>query len=473
MLFSSMTFLFVFMPLVMAVYFLSKKEIRNYVLLIASIIFYAWGEPRYLAIMIITILVNYAGAILLDKHYSSRQRLWIVSLTIVLDLSFLFYFKYFNFVVDNINGVLATDFQLLDVIMPIGISFYTFQAMSYLIDVYRREVPAQKDVYKLALYIVLFPQLVAGPIVKYHDVCEQIDNRTIEFKNVIIGFKRFITGLAKKVLIANTLAEVVDKIFAQAPENLTTGVSWLGAVAYCLQLYYDFSGYSDMAIGMGLMVGFHYDENFNYPYISGSIKEFWNRWHISLGTFFRDYVYIPLGGNRKGARRRTINLLIVWGLTGFWHGASWNFIFWGLYFFLFIYMENTFLLEKFSHLPRFVSHLYAMVVVYFGWVLFRCESLGNLGAILKGMFGLNHNGFIDLSTSVLFQNNLYLLIFCIIASTPLLKNIGTYIKRLDLVHYRIPYLTYAYEIVIPPVLLILSLLALVGDSYNPFLYFQS
>ena len=241
---------------------------------------------------------------------------------------------------------------------------------------------------------------------------------------------------------------------------------------YALQIYLDFSAYSDMAIGMGLMVGFHYDENFNYPYISGSIKEFWNRWHISLGTFFRDYVYIPLGGNRKGARRRTINLLIVWGLTGFWHGASWNFIFWGLYFFLFIYMENTFLLEKFSHLPRFVSHLYAMVVVNFGWVRFRCESLGNLGAILKGRFGLNHNGFIDLSTSVLFQNNLYLLIFCIIASTPLLKNIGTYIKRLDLVHYRIPYLTYAYEIVIPPVLLILSLLALVGNSYNPFLYFQ-
>ena len=241
---------------------------------------------------------------------------------------------------------------------------------------------------------------------------------------------------------------------------------------YALQIYLDFSAYSDMAIGMGLMVGFHYDENFNYPYISGSIKEFWNRWHISLGTFFRDYVYIPLGGNRKGARRRTINLLIVWSLTGFWHGASWNFIFWGLYFFLFIYMENTFLLEKLSRLPRFVSHLYAMIVVYFGWVLFRCESLGNLGTILKGMFGLNHNGFIDLSTSVLFQNNLYLLIFCIIASTPLLKNIGTYIKRLDLVHYRIPYLTYAYEIVISPVLLILSLLALVGNSYNPFLYFQ-
>lgn len=364
MLFSSMTFLFVFMPLVMAVYFLSKKEIRNYVLLIASIIFYAWGEPRYLAIMIITILVNYAGAILLDKHYSSRQRLWIVSLTIVLDLSFLFYFKYFNFVVDNINGVWATDFQLLDVIMPIGISFYTFQAMSYLIDVYRKEVPAQKDVYKLALYIVLFPQLVAGPIVKYHDVCEQIDNRTIEFKNVIIGFKRFITGLAKKVLIANTLAEVVDKIFAQAPENLTTGVSWLGAVAYCLQLYYDFSGYSDMAIGLGLMFGFRFLENFNYPYISKSITEFWRRWHISLATWFKLYLYIPLGGNRKGAVRTYWNLFAVFLVTGIWHGAAWSYVAWGIWNGIFIVIERFFGLDKDKNDRWYVSaakHVYAFL----------------------------------------------------------------------------------------------------------------
>ncbi len=378
MLFSSMTFLFVFMPLVMAVYFLSKKEIRNYVLLIASIIFYAWGEPRYLAIMIITILVNYAGAILLDKHYSSRQRLWIVSLTVVLDLSFLFYFKYFNFVVDNINGVWATDFQLLDVIMPIGISFYTFQAMSYLIDVYRREVPAQKDVYKLALYIVLFPQLVAGPIVKYHDVCEQIDNRTIEFKNVIIGFKRFITGLAKKVLIANTLAEVVDKIFAQAPENLTTGVSWLGAVAYCLQLYYDFSGYSDMAIGLGLMFGFRFLENFNYPYISKSITEFWRRWHISLATWFKLYLYIPLGGNRKGAVRTYWNLFAVFLVTGIWHGAAWSYVAWGIWNGIFIVIERFFGLDKDKNDRWYVSaakHVYAFFAIVWGMIIFRAESL--------------------------------------------------------------------------------------------------
>ena len=316
MLFSSMTFLFVFMPLVMAVYFFAKQEIRNYILLIASIIFYAWGEPRYLAVMIITILVNYIGAVLLDRHIFSGRRKLILLLTIAADLGFLIYFKYFNFLIENINGLLTKEIEFIDVVMPIGISFYTFQAMSYLIDVYRREVPAQRDIYKLALYIVLFPQLVAGPIVKYHDVCAQIDERTVEFSNVVIGLKRFIIGLAKKVLIANTLALVVDKIFAQVPENLTMGYSWLGALAYCLQLYYDFSGYSDMAIGLGLMFGFKFLENFNYPYISKSITEFWRRWHISLATWFKLYLYIPLGGNRVSAGRTYLNLFIVFLVTG-------------------------------------------------------------------------------------------------------------------------------------------------------------
>ena len=297
MLFSSMTFLFVFMPLVITVYGLSKKEIRNYVLLVASIVFYAWGEPRYLAIMIITILVNYVGAIEMARFANRKKRKLILAATILTDLGFLIYFKYFNFMVENLNNWLELEFDYIDVIMPIGISFYTFQAMSYLIDVYRREVKAQKDIYKLALYIVLFPQLVAGPIVKYHDVCDQIDSRKVEFKNVIIGFKRFIMGLAKKVLLANTLAVVADKVFAQDTELLSQGIAWIGAVAYMLQLYYDFSGYSDMAIGLGLMFGFKFMENFNYPYISQSITEFWKRWHISLTSCFRDYVYIPLGGN--------------------------------------------------------------------------------------------------------------------------------------------------------------------------------
>lgn len=467
MLFSSMTFLFVFMPLVMAVYFLSKKEIRNYVLLIASIIFYAWGEPRYLAIMIITILVNYAGAILLDKHYSSRQRLWIVSLIIVLDLSFLFYFKYFNFVVDNINGVLATDFQLLDVIMPIGISFYTFQAMSYLIDVYRREVPAQKDVYKLALYIVLFPQLVAGPIVKYHDVCEQIDNRTIEFKNVIIGFKRFITGLAKKVLIANTLAEVVDKIFAQAPENLTTGVSWLGAVAYCLQLYYDFSGYSDMAIGLGLMFGFRFLENFNYPYISKSITEFWRRWHISLATWFKLYLYIPLGGNRKGAVRTYWNLFAVFLVTGIWHGAAWSYVAWGIWNGIFIVIERFFGLDKDKNDRWYVSaakHVYAFFAIVWGMIIFRAESLSYAYEYICRMLHIDVTKHLpDYDYGV---NNKFaiMLIVGLICAMPVCRNL-IYIKYEHKVQRTLVNIWLF-------LLFFWSTISLAASTYNPFIYFR-
>lgn len=462
-----MTFLFVFMPLVMAVYFLSKKEIRNYVLLIASIIFYAWGEPRYLAIMIITILVNYAGAILLDKHYSSRQRLWIVSLTIVLDLSFLFYFKYFNFVVDNINGVLATDFQLLDIIMPIGISFYTFQAMSYLIDVYRREVPAQKDVYKLALYIVLFPQLVAGPIVKYHDVCEQIDNRTIEFKNVIIGFKRFITGLAKKVLIANTLAEVVDKIFAQAPENLTTGVSWLGAVAYCLQLYYDFSGYSDMAIGLGLMFGFRFLENFNYPYISKSITEFWRRWHISLATWFKLYLYIPLGGNRKGAVRTYWNLFAVFLVTGIWHGAAWSYVAWGIWNGIFIVIERFFGLDKDKNDRWYVSaakHLYAFFAIVWGMIIFRAESLSYAYEYICRMLHIDVTKHLpDYDYGV---NNKFaiMLIVGLICAMPVCRNL-IYIKYERKVQRTLVNIWLF-------LLFFWSTISLAASTYNPFIYFR-
>lgn len=467
MLFSSMTFLFVFMPLVMAVYFLSKKEIRNYVLLIASIIFYAWGEPRYLAIMIITILVNYAGAILLDKHYSSRQRLWIVSLTIVLDLSFLFYFKYFNFVVDNINGVLATDFQLLDIIMPIGISFYTFQAMSYLIDVYRREVPAQKDVYKLALYIVLFPQLVAGPIVKYHDVCEQIDNRTIEFKNVIIGFKRFITGLAKKVLIANTLAEVVDKIFAQAPENLTTGVSWLGAVAYCLQLYYDFSGYSDMAIGLGLMFGFRFLENFNYPYISKSITEFWRRWHISLATWFKLYLYIPLGGNRKGAVRTYWNLFAVFLVTGIWHGAAWSYVAWGIWNGIFIVIERFFGLDKDKNDRWYVSaakHVYAFFAIVWGMIIFRAESLSYAYEYICRMLHIDVTK--HLSDYDYGVNNKFaiMLIVGLICAMPVCRNL-IYIKYEHKVQRTLVNIWLF-------LLFFWSTISLAASTYNPFIYFR-
>ena len=292
MLFSSMTFIYVFLPIVLLLYLITKKELHNPILLIASIIFYAWGEPKYLAIMLLTIIINYFGAIGVDK-FKNHKKLVLI-LTIIGNLGFLIYFKYFNFIMENINGLFHTHISALDVIMPIGISFYTFQAMSYLIDVYREEVQPQKDIYKLALYICLFPQLIAGPIVKYHDVAEQITDREVNFEKVDIGVKRFIIGLSKKVLIANTLAVVVDKIFVQDPHNFSHLIAWLGAISYAFQLYFDFSGYSDMAIGLGLIFGFKFMENFNYPFISKSISEYWRRWHISLSSWFRDYLFYPI-----------------------------------------------------------------------------------------------------------------------------------------------------------------------------------
>ena len=320
MLFSSMTFVYMFLPVVCLIYLCSKKELHNGILLAASILFYAWGEPRYLAIMFLTIIVNYLGAIAVEK-YDRHKKLALI-LTVIVNLGFLAYFKYFNFVLDNINHIFSLDIKLVEVILPLGISFYTFQAMSYLIDVYRGECKAQKDFYKLALYICLFPQLIAGPIVKYHDIEEQIDSREVNFDKVQYGVKRFIIGLSKKMLIANTMGAIADKIFVQAPDTFTPVVAWLGAAAYSFQLFFDFSGYSDMAIGLGAIFGFKFMENFNYPYISKSITEFWRRWHISLSTWFKQYLYIPLGGNKNGLKRTCINLGIVFLLTGLWHGAS-------------------------------------------------------------------------------------------------------------------------------------------------------
>lgn len=467
MLFSSMTFLFVFMPLVLTIYILSKKEIRNYVLLIASVIFYAWGEPRYLAIMIITILTNYTGAILLDKYESSIKRKIILLSTIAIDLGFLVYFKYFNFIVDNINGYWATNFEFIDVVMPIGISFYTFQAMSYLMDVYRKEEKAQTDIYKLSLYIVLFPQLVAGPIVKYHDVCEQIDDRSVDFKYVIIGFKRFIMGLAKKVLIANTLAVVADKIFTQAPAQLDWGISWVGIFAYALQLYYDFSGYSDMAIGLGLMFGFKFLENFNYPYISKSITEFWRRWHISLSTWFKLYLYIPLGGNRISPIRTYVNLFLVFLITGIWHGASWSFVVWGAWNGLFIVIEK-FLgwskdsKDKFS--IALVRHFYGLLVIFLGLVIFRAENLPHALDYIKVMLKITSNsGIPDYDYGINYKFALMMLVGVILAM-PIFRNI-LYVK-------------YEYKVLRSVIniwlfgLFFLSMIALASSTYNPFIYFR-
>ena len=476
MVFSSLFFVFFFFVLsLMAYHFAGNIRQKNLVMLVFSLIFYSWGGPKYLILLVGEVFVSWIFAILIDQYRDTRYQKIFLICDCVIMLGLLGIFKYLGFFSGITHSLFHFPKEIPQIVLPIGISFYTFQLLSYVIDVYRDEIKPQRRFEYLLLYASLYHQCIAGPIVRYQLIAEEIEHRRVKLDDFCKGIKRFTFGLAKKAILANGCAAVADTLLPTISEDLANIPAlglWIGMLFYALQIYLDFSAYSDMAIGMGLMIGFHYAENFNYPYIANSIKDFWKRWHISLSTFFRDYVYIPLGGNRKGDRRRTINLLVVWGLTGFWHGASWNYIFWGLYFFLFIMLENKVLGEKLKKLPAFVGHVYAMVVVYFGWILFKCESLTNIGIMLKGMIGLNNNGFTNASTSILIQNNLYLLIFCIIASTPLFGNLRNYLKKLFAINYRIPHLLFAYDTVMPAVMLILSLLALVGNSYNPFLYFQ-
>lgn len=460
MLFSSMSFIFVFLPIVCCLYLVTKKELHNYILLIASIIFYAWGEPKYLAIMLLTILVNYMGAQLIEKFPKKKKLSFII--TIAVNLGFLIYFKYFNFILSNINI-----FPFIKIIMPIGISFYTFQAMSYLIDVYRGECKAQKDFYKLALYICLFPQLIAGPIVKYHDVAEQIDSREVNFEKVDIGVKRFIIGLAKKMLLANTMGAIADKIFVQAPDTFTPLVAWIGSIAYSFQLFYDFSGYSDMAIGLGLIFGFRFMENFNYPYISKSITEFWRRWHISLSTWFKQYLYIPLGGNKISKNRTYINLAIVFLLTGVWHGASWNFIFWGLWNGFFIILEKMTGWHKETDKPfiNFLKHLYTIFIFIIGWVMFRADNMHYAITYIKNMFGLVNVHDIEYGISY-YGDTVEVLTFiiAIICAMPVFS------KILEIKEERKVLRSIVNIWLI--ILFILSTAAIAASTYNPFIYFR-
>ncbi len=464
MLFSSMTFIFLFMPIVCATYLLAKKSLQNTLLLIASLIFYAWGGPNYLAIMLLTILINYTGALYIDRTQTHKKA--FLTLTVIANLGILIYFKYCAFLIENINGLLPYDLPLLEVIMPIGISFYTFQAMSYVIDVYRGEVKAQRNIYKLALYISLFPQLVAGPIVKYHDVDHQIDNRTVTFRKVAYGTKRFIIGLSKKMLLANTLGAVADKIFSQPVDQFDSATAWIGAVAYALQLFYDFSGYSDMAIGLGYIFGFKFLENFNYPYISRSITEFWRRWHISLSTWFKEYLYIPLGGNRISPIRTYVNLFIVFLATGIWHGASWNFIVWGLWNGLFIIIERiTNWHKKDGPVIRFIQHGYTIFVFLIGWVMFRAPDITYAWDYLKNMFGFisNHNIAHDL---IYYVDHIEIIAFgiAIMCSMPLFTKMLTVSDK----HVVLKSLINAWLIV----LFILSTALIASSTYNPFIYFR-
>lgn len=462
MLFSSMTFLFLFLPAVCAVYYLVPKRLKNDVLLASSFFFYAWGEPHYVFIMILSVFINYAGALLIEK--TNFKKLFL-ALTILLNLGFLGYFKYFNFLAENINLLLRRDIDPLKIIMPIGISFYTFQAMSYVIDVYRKTAPAQKNIYNLALYIVLFPQLVAGPIVKYHDIAAQIDGREEDIDKVYRGILRFIGGLAKKVMIANTLGAVADEIFAADLQYISVFLAWIGASAYMFQIYFDFSGYSDMAIGLCLVFGFKIPENFNYPYISKSITEFWRRWHISLSTWFKQYLYIPLGGNRISKARTAVNLMIVFLVTGFWHGAGWNFILWGFWHGCFIVIEklcglNT---EKPGIFRNALLRGYAMLVVVLGWVMFRADTLPAAAAYFKKMFGLIPDKYTALDL-VYYVDGTEMLVFAfaVLLSTPAARNFFD---------ARGKYRSAAVQIVML-VLFLISASMIAAGTYNPFIYFR-
>lgn len=391
MVFSSAIFIFGFLPLMLAVYFVAPKPLRNVVLLVGSLFFYAWGEVFFVGVLLASIAANYAFGRLIDHFRDHRQNRLILALGVGTNLLLLGSYKYANFLVDSLNVPLGavgiSPMQLDPVHLPIGISFFTFQALSYLVDVYRSDAPVSRNLFHVALYISMFPQLIAGPIVRYQQVAEQIVSRHVDMALFASGVRRFIIGLGKKVLIANPLGEVADQIFALSGGDLTTGLAWLGIACYTLQIYFDFSGYSDMAIGLGKMFGFRFPENFNYPYISLSIREFWRRWHISLSSWFRDYLYIPMGGNKKGRIRTHLNLVIVFFLCGLWHGASWNFVIWGLLHGVFLVLERGPFGQLMERLPRPVGHGYTLLVVMVGWVFFRIESFPDALTHLAAMFG--------------------------------------------------------------------------------------
>lgn len=477
MVFSSLFFVFLFLPLNLIIYYFAKTvKARNIVMLIFSLIFYAWGEPVYVLLLLFMTFADWLLSIYIEKQkpHSALAKLGVF-LMAVINLGLLAVFKYGSFVLENIGYIVGKDFGDFSIILPIGISFYTFQLMSYVVDVYRRDVPAQRNFATLLLYVSLFHQCIAGPIVRYKDVCAELTERKATSQDIADGIWRFCFGLAKKAVLANTCGAIADTLLATgdnvALENLSVVALWVGILAYALQIYLDFSAYSDMAIGMGRMIGIHYLENFDYPYISRSVTEFWRRWHISLGSFFRDYVYIPLGGNRKGKLRTYINLFVVWFLTGLWHGASWNFVLWGLYFFVFITLEKMFLSKALSK-DRIVSHIYLVLVVYFGWILFKFEDTASIFAVLKGMFGLNGNSVTDFETNTLVMSNIFIILFCMLISTPIVKKIGTLVRYTYMDKKAVSVIYSVGRILIPLLLLAVSVISLVGDSYNPFLYFQ-
>lgn len=469
MLFSSMIFLWLFLPVVFCSYYLIDKRFKNILLLISSIIFYAWGGVSYSLIMLSSIIINYIFALLIDKaieYNNLKNKKIYLALCIIINLSILGYFKYTNFIISIINSLSQNKIiELTNIVLPIGISFYTFQALSYVIDVYRGHNKAQKNIFNLALYISFFPQLIAGPIVKYHDIENQILNRNESLENIFYGIKRFIYGLSKKVILANMFALSCDEILKQPTDELGTALVWCASVLYTLQIYYDFSGYSDMAIGLGRMFGFNFLENFNYPYISKSIKEFWRRWHISLSTWFKEYLYIPLGGNRKRKLFTYINLLIVFFATGLWHGASYNFILWGLFHGFFLVIERIFLgklLEK--NKLKFINHIYVIFVFVIGWVLFRADDLKHAFELYKLMFSYKESIY---TVRYFFYPQTFVCFIFGILFSGLFQSVFPKVREATFSSK-----VYILESVIQFILLFICIMYLVNGTYNPFIYFR-
>ena len=464
MVFSSITFLFVFLPVAIVSYYLLPERFWNIALLVFSLIFYAWGEPVYILLMLFSITINYLMGLAIEDQPEKAKSTFLY--TVVLNLFILGFFKYSGFLVDTFNGIFHTNITMKELPLPIGISFYTFQALSYIIDLYRKKIKCQRSYIRFALYITMFPQLIAGPIVRYSDVEKQLESRKVNFTQLGQGSQRFLVGLAKKVLLANTIGSLYETVHAMGGD-VSCATAWLGAAAYMLQIYFDFSGYSDMAIGLGRMFGFPFPANFDHPYLSKSVTEFWRRWHISLGTWFREYVYIPLGGNRVKLPRHILNILIVWMLTGLWHGASWNFILWGLYYGLLLLWEKFVwkaIKDAFhiKQLPSCLGHIFTLLAVIVGWVIFSSDSLGAIFVTLKAMVGLSSVGLWDATSVYLLKTNVAWLIAGIIASTALVHNL----VQLAVTNKR-------KIVVVCDILVFIACIAcLVTQNYNPFLYFR-
>lgn len=466
MVFSSITFLYYFLPLVIGLYFVCPKKLKNGVLLFSSLIFYGWGEPKYIIFMVLSIVVNYILGLLIERHSGSAWgKRWLI-VSVVFSLGMLGYFKYVDFFIENVNSLTGLSVPLLKVVLPIGISFYTFQILSYTIDVYRKSTKAQKNILSLATYVAFFPQLIAGPIVRYTDIAQALDSREHRLMKIRIGIRRFLFGISKKVLIANSLGELC-KIFADSQERNVL-FYWLYAVAFTLQIYFDFSGYSDMAIGLGKVFGFDFQENFNYPFISQSITEFWRRWHMSLGTWFRDYLYIPLGGNRVGKMRWLFNIFLVWMLTGLWHGAAWNFVIWGMLFAVLLMIEKLWLGSFLKKMPKSISHLYVMLLVIISFVIFDAPDLSTSAERIRSMFGMSGLPFTGVQSVYYLRSYLIIFVLAIIGSTDLPKRI---IGRIRKTPFGSIALTGA-EPVVCVVLLLLTTAYLIDASFNPFLYFR-